>query len=84
MHIRKSNWFYAVVAMLKAEGFAPGGPACPKLVSSYFRKGVVVEIHGGCALHVVQEGRRVRHENLSIEDARGIIICARADGDYQD
>jgi hypothetical protein len=82
LHIRKGEWFRAVVKMLTNEGFRKGGEACPKLVTSYWRAGVFVEIRGGCSLHIIQKGRRVRHENVTIDDAKDIIVCAKADGDY--
>jgi len=58
MHLRKGAWFRQVVAELKREGLTLGGPAVPRVVTSYCRKGVVVEIRGGNVLRVTYRNGR--------------------------
>jgi hypothetical protein len=76
MHLRKGKWFRDVVAELKLRGFTPGGAAVPRLVSSYRRERVTVEIRGGNTLRIVHHDGSA-HLHQSCDFARAVQIIAQ-------
>ncbi|MGD0957411.1 MAG: hypothetical protein ABR953_11375 [Candidatus Acidiferrales bacterium] len=85
-HFRPSSpWVTGVTNALVAAGFTLGGGRCvPHAVSSWIRRGVVVEICTKQRLRVLHSGREFNYHVPKLPDAMRVIDAAALSGDFPD